>query len=194
MRNFHGVKNQLPIEDVIDEFLCQSFFVSLVVVVCRRVLGSDWGKAQRSRDGCMWACYTLFTTCSLVLLDSISFFINSIEIDSSCYMTFKTFFYFVLQRLPLIEEQLGKLVTDDPSVIETTLEQYGDLVHPGSSSVLQRFDRLVSHSLLEKTIQKTKSYEREGQEIKSSVFQTAFLSIFKSKQRSLFKNDHYQKS
>ncbi|KAK7386114.1 hypothetical protein VNO78_26080 [Psophocarpus tetragonolobus] len=45
-------------------------------------------------------------------------------------------------RLPLIEEQLGKLVTDDPSVIETTLEQYGELVHPDSSSVLQRVDIL----------------------------------------------------
>ncbi|TKY68967.1 Malate dehydrogenase [Spatholobus suberectus] len=40
-------------------------------------------------------------------------------------------------RLPIIEEQLGKLVTDDPSVIKTTLEQYGELVHPDSSSVLQ---------------------------------------------------------
>jgi 3-hydroxyisobutyryl-CoA hydrolase len=53
-------------------------------------------------------------------------------------MTFKTF-CFVLYSLPLIKEQLGKLVTDDPFVIETTLEQYGDLVRPVNSSVLQRY-------------------------------------------------------
>ncbi|KAG5069021.1 hypothetical protein JHK85_001398 [Glycine max] len=47
-----------------------------------------------------------------------------------------------LKRLPLIIEQLGKLVTDDPSVIETTLEQYGELVHPDSSSVLQRYGKV----------------------------------------------------
>ncbi|CAL0329485.1 unnamed protein product [Lupinus luteus] len=48
--------------------------------------------------------------------------------------------YTLTARLPLIEEQLGRLVTDDPSVIETTLEQYGDLVHPDSRSVLQRIE------------------------------------------------------
>ncbi|KAI5411912.1 hypothetical protein KIW84_056834 [Lathyrus oleraceus] len=29
----------------------------------RRVLGSDRGEAQRSRDGFLWACYALFTNC-----------------------------------------------------------------------------------------------------------------------------------
>lgn len=38
----------------------------------------------------------------------------------------------------MIEEQLGKLVTDDPSVIETSLEKYGELVYPEQNSVLQR--------------------------------------------------------
>ncbi|KAK7350387.1 hypothetical protein VNO77_08965 [Canavalia gladiata] len=50
--------------------------------------------------------------------------------------------YSLSARLPLIEEQLAKLVTDDPSVIETTLEQYGDLVRPDSNSVLQRMETL----------------------------------------------------
>ncbi|XP_027336369.1 3-hydroxyisobutyryl-CoA hydrolase-like protein 1, mitochondrial isoform X1 [Abrus precatorius] len=50
--------------------------------------------------------------------------------------------YTLCARLPLIEEQLGKLVTDDPSVIETTLEQYGDPVHPDNNSVLQRIETL----------------------------------------------------
>lgn len=63
--------------------------------------------------------------------------------------------YSLLARLPLIEEQLGKLVTDDPSVIETTLEQYGDLVHPGSSSVLQRLeilDKCFGHETVEEIV------------------------------------------
>lgn len=63
--------------------------------------------------------------------------------------------YSLLARLPLIEEQLGKLVTDDPSVIETTLEQYGDLVHPGSSSVLQRLeilDKCFGHDTVEEIV------------------------------------------
>ncbi|XP_062175657.1 3-hydroxyisobutyryl-CoA hydrolase-like protein 1, mitochondrial isoform X2 [Alnus glutinosa] len=45
-------------------------------------------------------------------------------------------------RLPLIEEQLGKLVTDDPSVIETCLEKYSDLVYPDKTSVVNRFETL----------------------------------------------------
>nr|XP_016432840.1 PREDICTED: 3-hydroxyisobutyryl-CoA hydrolase-like protein 2, mitochondrial isoform X1 [Nicotiana tabacum] len=40
-------------------------------------------------------------------------------------------------RLPLIEEQLGKLITDEPSVIESSLAKFGDIVHPDRMSVLQ---------------------------------------------------------
>lgn len=39
----------------------------------------------------------------------------------------------------MIEEEIGKLVTDDPSVIETSLEKYGELVYPEISSVLRRY-------------------------------------------------------
>ncbi|QHO52368.1 3-hydroxyisobutyryl-CoA hydrolase-like protein 2 [Arachis hypogaea] len=63
--------------------------------------------------------------------------------------------YSLSARLPLIEEQLGKLVTDDPSVIETTLEQYGDLVQPDSSSVLQRIeivDKCFCHDTVEEIV------------------------------------------
>ncbi|KAL9303639.1 hypothetical protein ACSQ67_020902 [Phaseolus vulgaris] len=58
-------------------------------------------------------------------------------------------------RLPLIEEQLGKLVTDDPSVIEATLEHYGDLAQPDSSSVLQRIeilDKCFCHDTVEEIV------------------------------------------
>ncbi|WVZ17507.1 hypothetical protein V8G54_010489, partial [Vigna mungo] len=63
--------------------------------------------------------------------------------------------YSLSARLPLIEEQLGKLVTDDPSVIEATLEHYGDLVHPDSSSVLQRIeilDKCFCHDSVEEIV------------------------------------------
>ncbi|TXG62586.1 hypothetical protein EZV62_009580 [Acer yangbiense] len=46
--------------------------------------------------------------------------------------------YTLSERLPLVEEQLGKLVTDDPSVIEACLQNYCDLVYPDQTSVLNR--------------------------------------------------------
>ncbi|KAL6322810.1 hypothetical protein AAG906_020810 [Vitis piasezkii] len=49
-------------------------------------------------------------------------------------------------KLPLIEERLGKLVTDDPSVIEASLEQYGSLIYPDNSGVLQRSSTITLHS------------------------------------------------
>ena len=90
----------------------------------------------------MWACYTLFIECSLVLLDPTCSFILSL-LDISSHITLFSNFSLDLQKLPLIEEQLGKLVTDDPSVVETTLGEYGDLVYPDNSSVLKRF--VLSH-------------------------------------------------
>ncbi|KAJ8633701.1 hypothetical protein MRB53_027037 [Persea americana] len=58
-------------------------------------------------------------------------------------------------RLSWIEERLGKLITDDPSVIETSLEQYGDLVYPDKRSVLHRIetiDKCFSHDTVEEII------------------------------------------
>ncbi|OAY49374.1 3-hydroxyisobutyryl-CoA hydrolase-like protein 1, mitochondrial isoform X10 [Manihot esculenta] len=60
--------------------------------------------------------------------------------------------YSYSERLQLIEQQLGKLVTDDPSVIEATLEKYSDLVHPDKMSVLHRIetvDKCFSHDTVE---------------------------------------------
>ncbi|XP_058008291.1 3-hydroxyisobutyryl-CoA hydrolase-like protein 1, mitochondrial isoform X2 [Hevea brasiliensis] len=48
--------------------------------------------------------------------------------------------------------ELGKLFTDDPSVIEATLEKYGDLVHPDKMSVIHRIetvDKCFSHDTVE---------------------------------------------
>ncbi|KAL5782989.1 hypothetical protein ACOSP7_008018 [Xanthoceras sorbifolium] len=45
-------------------------------------------------------------------------------------------------RLAMIEERLGKLITDDPSVIESSLAQYGDLVYPDRESVLHKIETI----------------------------------------------------
>ncbi|KAF7851261.1 hypothetical protein BT93_L4264 [Corymbia citriodora subsp. variegata] len=58
-------------------------------------------------------------------------------------------------KLPLIEEQLGKLVTDDPSVIESMLEKYGDLVYPDKMSVIHKIelvDKCFGHETVEEII------------------------------------------
>lgn len=63
--------------------------------------------------------------------------------------------YSLTARLPLIEERLGKLITDDPSVIESSLEQYGDLVYPDKRSVLHKIetiDKCFCHDTVEEII------------------------------------------
>ncbi|KAK6927645.1 Enoyl-CoA hydratase/isomerase domain [Dillenia turbinata] len=50
--------------------------------------------------------------------------------------------YALNERLAWIEERLGKLNTDDPSIIETNLSQYGDLVYPDKRSILHKIDRI----------------------------------------------------
>ncbi|CAN4125906.1 unnamed protein product [Withania somnifera] len=58
-------------------------------------------------------------------------------------------------KLPLIEEQLGTLITDDPSVIERSLENCGEIIHPDPASVLHRIetlDKCFSHDTVEEII------------------------------------------
>lgn len=50
--------------------------------------------------------------------------------------------YYLKERLPLIEERLGKLMTDDRLVIENSLAQYGDLVYPEKRSLLHQLERI----------------------------------------------------
>ncbi|KAA0055937.1 3-hydroxyisobutyryl-CoA hydrolase-like protein 1 [Cucumis melo var. makuwa] len=58
-------------------------------------------------------------------------------------------------RVPLIEEHLGNLVTDGASIVESSLDKYGDLVHPDKTSVLHRveiLDKCFSHDTVEEII------------------------------------------
>ncbi|KAL5571634.1 hypothetical protein UlMin_021231 [Ulmus minor] len=57
-------------------------------------------------------------------------------------------------RLHSIEEQLRKLVTDDPSVLETTLGKYGEVVYPekGVLSRIEMIDKCFGHDTVEEII------------------------------------------
>ncbi|KAM3403259.1 hypothetical protein ACQJBY_006790 [Aegilops geniculata] len=46
--------------------------------------------------------------------------------------------YSMSEHLDLVDERLAKLVTDDPSVIDSSLAQYGDLVYPDKTSIVHR--------------------------------------------------------
>ncbi|KAI4316402.1 hypothetical protein L6164_024385 [Bauhinia variegata] len=70
--------------------------------------------------------------------------------------------YFLNERLTLGEERLGKLITDEPAVIEASLADYGDLVYPNKRSVLHKIeaiDSCFSHDTVEEIID---SLEREA--------------------------------
>ncbi|KAF8017564.1 hypothetical protein BT93_H2672 [Corymbia citriodora subsp. variegata] len=63
--------------------------------------------------------------------------------------------YSLNARLALIEERLGRLTTDDPSVIETSLSQYGGLVYPDRKSIIHKvevIDKCFSHDTVEEII------------------------------------------
>ncbi|EXB86676.1 hypothetical protein L484_013207 [Morus notabilis] len=60
--------------------------------------------------------------------------------------------YTLSEKLSWIEERLSNLHTDDPSLIESSLAQYGDIVYPEKTSVLSRIDtidRCFSHDTVE---------------------------------------------
>ncbi|KAL6578547.1 hypothetical protein OROMI_008763 [Orobanche minor] len=52
--------------------------------------------------------------------------------------------YSLKEKLPWIEERLGNLITDDRSVIESSLAQYGSLEYPDPASVLHEIERIDS--------------------------------------------------
>ncbi|KAF5726277.1 hypothetical protein HS088_TW23G01019 [Tripterygium wilfordii] len=63
--------------------------------------------------------------------------------------------YSLNARLTLLEERVGKLMTDVPSAIENSLSQYGDLVYLDGTSVLHKIDTIdkcFSHDTVEEII------------------------------------------
>lgn len=65
------------------------------------------------------------------------------------------------ERLPLIEENLEKLNTDDPSIIEACLDKYSEIAYPDEkNSALHRIeivDRCFKHDMVEKIIDSLES-------------------------------------
>ncbi|XP_073301682.1 small ribosomal subunit protein mS47 [Primulina huaijiensis] len=64
--------------------------------------------------------------------------------------------YSLKEKLPWIEERLGKLITDDRSVIENSLSQYGTLVYPDERSQLHRLetiDNYFCHDTMEEIVE-----------------------------------------
>ncbi|XP_062201260.1 small ribosomal subunit protein mS47-like [Phragmites australis] len=60
--------------------------------------------------------------------------------------------YSMSGHLDLVDERLAKLVTDDPSVIDSSLAQYGDMVYPDKTSIVHRLeviDKCFSHETVE---------------------------------------------
>ncbi|KMZ76439.1 3-hydroxyisobutyryl-CoA hydrolase-like protein [Zostera marina] len=63
--------------------------------------------------------------------------------------------YYPSEKFDWVDHRLDSLVTDDPSVIETSLEQYGDIVFPDKESVVRRMelvDKCFRHDTVEEII------------------------------------------
>ncbi|XP_031113859.1 3-hydroxyisobutyryl-CoA hydrolase-like protein 1, mitochondrial [Ipomoea triloba] len=70
--------------------------------------------------------------------------------------------YTVVERLHLIEEHLGNLETDDPTVIDSSLARFADVALPHQTSVMHRIrtvDKCFSHDTVEEIID---ALEREA--------------------------------
>ncbi|XP_042427651.1 3-hydroxyisobutyryl-CoA hydrolase-like protein 2, mitochondrial isoform X1 [Zingiber officinale] len=48
--------------------------------------------------------------------------------------------YTISARLDWVDERLAKLITDDPSTIDTSLSTYGDIVYPDKNSIVNRLE------------------------------------------------------
>ncbi|ESW33080.1 hypothetical protein PHAVU_001G041800 [Phaseolus vulgaris] len=93
--------------------------------------------------------------------------------------------YSLNARLAMLEERLGKLITDEPSVVEASLAQYGDIVYPDKSSVLHRIDtidRCFSHDTVEEIIE---ALEKEAVESCDNWCSTALRRIREASPLSL---------
>nr|GLL40750.1 3-hydroxyisobutyryl-CoA hydrolase-like protein 1, mitochondrial [Ipomoea trifida] len=70
--------------------------------------------------------------------------------------------YTFVERLHLIEEHLGNLETDDPTVIDSSLARFADIALPHQTSVMHRIrtvDKCFSHDTVEEIID---ALEREA--------------------------------
>ncbi|CAB81837.1 enoyl-CoA-hydratase-like protein [Arabidopsis thaliana] len=69
--------------------------------------------------------------------------------------------YIRSEEVPVMEEQLKKLLTDDPSVVESCLEKCAEVAHPEKTGVIRRIDLLekcFSHDTVEEIIDSLVSF------------------------------------
>lgn len=78
--------------------------------------------------------YSLNAVCSslllFVLVTFCTVFVGQFSVSYIIWL--------LLKRLAWLEERLGKLVTDDPSIVEASLSQYADLVYPERDGILHK--------------------------------------------------------
>nr|CAB3500197.1 unnamed protein product [Digitaria exilis] len=63
--------------------------------------------------------------------------------------------YSMSEHLDLVDDRLANLVTDDPSVIDSSLAQYGDMVYPDKNGIVHRLeviDKCFSHDTVEEIV------------------------------------------
>ncbi|XP_050220291.1 3-hydroxyisobutyryl-CoA hydrolase-like protein 2, mitochondrial [Mercurialis annua] len=93
--------------------------------------------------------------------------------------------YSLNARIAMVEDRLGKLITDDRNVIETSLAQYGDLVYPDERSVLHKIeaiDACFSHDTVEEIIdalenEAASSYDEWSKEALRRIKEASPLSL-----------------
>ncbi|XP_062182019.1 small ribosomal subunit protein mS47-like [Phragmites australis] len=53
--------------------------------------------------------------------------------------------YSISSHVDLVDERVAKLVTDDPSVIDSSLSRYGDMVYPDKTSIVKLYNDHVEN-------------------------------------------------
>ncbi|KAE8649939.1 hypothetical protein Csa_012892 [Cucumis sativus] len=93
--------------------------------------------------------------------------------------------YSLTARIAGIDERLGKMITDDPSVIESTLAAYGDLVYPDRRSVLYKLDAIdkcFCHDTVEEILE---ALEKEAAESYDEWYSTTLKLLGEASPLSL---------
>ncbi|KAM7513344.1 hypothetical protein LguiB_012219 [Lonicera macranthoides] len=106
--------------------------------------------------------------------------------------------YSLNARLAWMEDRLGKLMTDDTSVIENSLAQYGDLVYPDKRSILHKIKRIDKCFSLDTVEEIMDALENEAAETRDEWSITALKKLKEASPLSLkvtlrsFREGRYQ--
>ncbi|KAL7150676.1 hypothetical protein ABFS83_05G130300 [Erythranthe nasuta] len=93
--------------------------------------------------------------------------------------------YSLKEKLPWIEERLGSLITDDRSVIESSLAQYGSLVYPDGTSVLHEIKKIDSYFCYDTVEEIVEALENKAAESGDKWYATVLNKIKEASPLSL---------